>query len=96
MGTFSYTKQKKLSMGNRIAYLYKLTDVQTSGSKLYTPFKKITGYIIETTSDTTPIAVAANHEAGATTGVQEGDTAYLEFVSDNADADGFIIVVGLL
>ena len=91
MGTFSYTREKILSLGNRRAFIYKLTDVQTSGSKLFTPFKKITGYAFNTTSATTPIAVAKNQEA---TG--PGTTAYLELVVDANDIDGFVFVVGLL
>ena len=48
MATFSYSANpKKLSFGNRIAYVYDLANVQTTGSKLYTPFKKITTYNID-------------------------------------------------
>ena len=78
-------------MGNRIAYQYSLTNVQATGSKLYTPFKKITGYLIETTSPATAaITVATNSEARG-----HGIASYLEFAVD-AEAQGAIIVVGLL
>lgn len=78
-------------MGNRIAYQYSLSNVQTTGSKLYTPFKKITGYLIETTSPaTSAITVATNQES---TG--HGSTSYLQFAVD-AESQGNIIVVGLL
>lgn len=91
MGTFSYSKIRKLSMGNRAAYQYTLTNVQTTGSKLYTPFKKITGYLIETTSpNTCAITVTANTEAQG-----HGTQAYLTFAAD-AESQGKIIVVGLL
>lgn len=91
MATFSYTKKRKLSMGNRIAYQYGLTNVQTTGSKLYTPFKKITGYLIETTDPaTSDITVASNTDRTGS-----GTTAYLTFAAD-AESDGDIIVVGLL
>jgi len=91
MGTFSYTKKRKLSMGNRVAYQYSLANVQTTGSKLYTPFKKITGYLIETTSPATScITVATNAESQG-----HGITSYLQFAVD-AEAQGHIIVVGLL
>jgi len=91
MAIFSYTKLKKLSIGNRIGYSYSLANVQTTGSKLYTPFKKITGYLPETTSlATSTIAVATNQDVKA--GVPE---AYLEFKA-TAECSGNIIVVGLL
>ena len=92
MGTFSYTANpRKLSMGNRVAYLYDLTNVQTTGSKLYTPFKKITGYLITTTDpQTSEITVASKTEAQG-----EGTESYLTFAAD-AESDGNIIVVGLL
>ena len=93
MGTFSYTANpKKLSMGNRIAYQYSLTNVQTTGSILRTPFKKITGYLIETTSPATnDITVTANTDMTGGTGTQ----ATLQFAAD-AESQGEIIVVGLL
>ena len=92
MASFSYTRQTpKISMGNRIAYRYSLANVQTTGSILYTPFKKITGYLIETTSPaTSSITVASNNEA---TG--HGVTSNLSFAAD-AESQGNIIVVGLL
>ncbi len=78
-------------MGNRIAYQYSLANVQTTGSVLYTPFKKITGYLIETTSpNTADITVATNAEAQG-----HGTQAYLSFAVD-AEAQGNILVVGLL
>ena len=78
-------------MGNRSAYQYSLANVQTTGSKLYTPFKKITGYLIETTSpNTAAITVASNVESQG-----HGFTSYLQFAVD-AEAQGDIIVVGLL
>lgn len=93
MATFAVTKKRKLSFGNRIAYQYHLANVQTTGSKLYTPFKKITGYIIETTSpNTSAITVTANTE---TTGIEGQGEAYLTFAAD-AESQGDIIVVGLL
>ena len=80
-------------MGNRIAYQYSLTNVQTTGSKLRTPFKKITGYLIETTDPATnDITVSANTEARGTPGQGE---AFLTFVAD-AESQGDIIVVGLM
>jgi len=93
MGTFSYTsvKPKRLSMGNRIAYLYKLKDVQTSGSVLHTPFKKITGYLVHNvTPNTTCINVSSNTDS---TG--PGTRAKLTFAA-GAESQGYIIVVGLL
>ena len=78
-------------MGNRSAYQYSLANVQTTGSKLYTPFKKITGYLIETTSpNTAAIRVATNNQAQG-----HGTCAWLGFAV-NAEAQGDIIVVGLL
>ena len=92
MGTFSYEKTRKLSFGNRSAYQWKLTNVQTTGSILYTPFKKITGYLIETTSPATAaITVASNTPTSGGT----GSCAYLTFAVDS-EAQGDIIVVGLL
>ena len=92
MATFGYTKLKKISMGNRIAYSYKLDNVQTTGSILYTPFKKITGYLINTTSPaTSEITVASNTESPGGNGKQ----AYLTFAAD-AESQGHVIVVGLL
>ncbi len=92
MATYGSTKIRKLSMGNRIAYQYKLENVQTTGSKLYTPFKKITGYLIETSSPATScITVVSNTDkAGG-----QGKQAYLTFAAD-AESQGEIIVVGLL
>jgi len=93
MGTFSYTanKPKKLSMGNRIGYLYKLVNVQTTGSKLHTPFKKITGYLINNVSpNTSSITVAGKADA---TG--PGTRATITFAAD-AESQGYILVVGLL
>ena len=79
-------------MGNRIAYQYTLTNVQTTGSKLRTPFKQIKGYLIETTSpNTSDITVSANTESR---GGAQGE-AFLTFVAD-AESQGSIIVVGLL
>ena len=92
MGTFSYTtvKPKKLSMGNRVGYLYKLINVQTTGSRLTTPFKKITGYLIQTLSPVTAdITVTSNTEG------DHSQRASLIFAV-NAEAQGYIIVVGLL
>ena len=78
-------------MGNRIAYQYSLANVQATGSNLYTPFKKITGYLIETISPATAaITVATNNEAQG-----HGTCAWLGFAVD-AEAQGEIIVVGLL
>lgn len=91
MGTFSYTKVKKLSMGNRIGYLYDLTNVQTTGSTLYTPFKKILRYLPETSSPgTSQIIVSSNNPS---TG--HGTTANLVFAAD-VESQGQILVVGLL
>ncbi len=88
---FSYTKTKKLSMGNRIAYTFDLVDVQTTGSRLYTPFKKITGYLPETTSPgTSEITITRNVESQG-----HGITSFLQFAAD-AQSQGKILVVGLL
>lgn len=93
MGTYSSTLKRKFSFGNRVAYQYHLTNVQTTGSILYTPFKKITGYIPETTSpNTAAITVASNVESRGGNG---NSCAYLSFAV-NAEAQGDIIVVGLL
>lgn len=90
---YGYTKKRKLSFGNRVAYQYKLIDVATTGSKLYTPFKKITGYIIETTNPaTSTIRVVANTDS---TGVHGKCEASLTFAAE-ATSQGDIIVVGLL
>ena len=78
-------------MGNRAAYQYILVNVQTTGSKLYTPFKKITGYLIETTApNTSAITVVANTETPGGVGASS-----LTFAAD-AESQGDIIVVGLL
>lgn len=78
-------------MGNRIAYQFSLVNVQTTGSNLYTPFKKITGYLIETTSPATAaITVASNNQSQG-----HGTCAFLGLAVD-AEAQGSIIVVGLL
>ena len=93
MGTFSYTspKAKVLSMGNRRGYLYKLTNVQITGSKLTTPFRKITGYMTQNVSpNTSSITVAAQTEHSGS-----GTKASLTFAAD-AESQGYIIVVGLL
>jgi len=93
MATFSYTaeKPKRLSVGNRIAYLYKLSNVQTTGSKITTPFKKITGYMIQNVSPiTSSITVATRADA---TGPHT--RASLTFAAD-AESQGYIIIVGLL
>ncbi len=90
MATFSYTKIKKLSMGNRAAYIYKLANVQTTGSILRTPFKKITGYLPETTSPgTSEITIVTNKEG------TPGSPAALTFAADG-ESQGDILVVGLL
>ena len=92
MGTFSYEKKKILSFGNRRAYQWKLTNVQATGSILYTPFKKITGYLIETTDPlTSAITVATNTESAG----GNCKCASLTFAA-NAESQGDIIVVGLL
>lgn len=96
MGTFSYEKKKKLSFGNRIGYIFALTDVQTTGSTLYTPFKKITGYMIETASSTTAAGATTINVASNTESAGPSTQAYLTFASGAADADGTITVVGLL
>lgn len=91
MGTYSSTKLRKLNMGNRTAYVYSLTNVQTSGSKLYTPFKKITGYLIETTSpNTSTINVASNTDCQG-----KSTESYLTFAA-TAESQGRITVVGLM
>ena len=78
-------------MGNRIAYQFDLTNVQTTGSILRTPFKKITGYLIETTDPATnTITVTANTERTA-----DNNESTLTFAAD-AESQGEIIVVGLL
>ena len=78
-------------MGNRVAYIYKLTNVQTTGSKLYTPFKKVTGYLIETTSpNTSCITVTSNADSTGKYG-----QAILTFAAD-AESQGSILVTGLL
>ena len=78
-------------MGNRVAYKYNLANVQTSGSVLRTPFKKITGYLIETTSpNTSTIAVASNAEK-----TSSNKNAALTFKA-TAESQGNILVVGLL
>ena len=83
-------------MGNRVGYIYALTEVATSGSKLFTPFKKITGYIIETTSPQTNfINVLYNIEKGQITGGQNNRGAYLQFACA-ATSNGEILVWGLL
>ena len=90
---FSYTtvKPKRLSMGNRIAYLYKLVDVATTGSVLITPFKKITGYLIQNVSPNTSSITAD----GVTETTGPGSRAAITFAAD-ATSQGYIIVVGLL
>lgn len=90
MGTFSYNKPKPLSMGNKRGYLYILTDVQTTGSILYTPFKKITGLMIETETGDNSITVSSISEGGPSS------VAAITFMCDDADADGRIWVWGLL
>ena len=90
---FSYTKLRKLSMGNRVAYQYSLTDVAAAGSNLYTPFKKITGYLInETATGTSFINVSANTESNGGTNPQ----AYLTLKSNAGTEDGEILITGLL
>ena len=80
-------------MGNRVAYQYSLTDVAATGSKLYTPFKKITGYMIEeNATGTSFINVASNTESNGTTNPE----AFLTFASTAGTEDGEILVVGLL
>jgi hypothetical protein len=91
MGTYSQKKVRKFSMGNRAAYQFKLTNVQTTGSKLYTPFKKITGYII-TTTDPATSEITVVTRADTTRGCQESALTF----AANAESQGNIIVVGLL
>ncbi len=77
-------------MGNRAAYVYSLANVQTTGSILRTPFKKITGYLIETTAPgTSEITIVTNKEG------TPGSPAALTFAAD-AESQGDILVVGLL
>jgi len=91
MGTFGATKTRKLSMGNRVGYVYTLANVQTTGSILRTPFKKITGYIIETTDPaTSTIAVATNSPSSG----RFGQAALT--LKATAESQGNILVVGLL
>lgn len=92
MATFSYTKLKKYSMGNRVAYTYRLTNVnEDSTSILRTPFKKITGYLFEKTSTagSTIIVVANNERTSA------NNEATLTLDTDT-ESSGEILVVGLL
>ena len=91
MATFSYTKERKLSVGNRIGYVYDLANVQTTGSILYTPFKKITTYLIETTSPSTNTITVTNNQDSKGHGL----TSQLTFAAD-AESQGKIVVVGLL
>jgi len=90
---FAYTKMEKFSMGNRAAYRFKLTDVQDdSTSVLRTPFKKITGWLIENISEAaTTIRVVTNTEKTAT-----NNQALLTLDAGTDNDDGNIIVVGLL
>ena len=92
MATFSYKLKKQLSMGNRKAYLYTLTNVQTdSTSIVYTSFKKITGYLIQTnTNATSSIVVESNTPSSG-----KSKCAYLTLDS-GAEASGEILIVGLL
>lgn len=92
MSDFGYTKLKKLSMGNRIAYQYTLTNVNTdSSSILYTPFKKITGQLIQKTSTAgSTIIVVATAEK-----TKDNKQATLTFDTD-VESNGEILVVGLL
>ena len=96
MGTFSYTTDKKLSVGNRVGYKYTLTDVQTSGSKIHTPFKKILGQLPETSSlATSTISMASSTDAYASAAMEKnGAIATLQCGAN--DMDGSIIIVGLL
>ena len=89
---FSYTsvKPKKLSMGNRTAYIYKLTDVATTGSVIHTPFRKITGYLPQqVTPITSTIAVTSKTE-------KRGSTAAKLNLIATATSQGYMIVVGLM
>lgn len=89
---FSYTtvKPKKLSMGNRTAYLYKLTEVATSGSVIHTPFRKITGYLPQCNSPiTSTIGVSSVTE-------RVGSVAAKLNLKATATSYGYIIVVGLM
>ena len=89
---FSYTsvKPKKLSMGNRIAYLYKLTDVATTGSVIHTPFRKITGVLPQCLSPTTSdITFTTNPKT------RPGTSATVHLTAD-ATSQGYCVVVGLL
>lgn len=91
MGTFGYLKLKKYSFGNRVAYTYALTDVQTTGSVLRTPFKKITGYLVENVETAThALTIVANTER-----TSANNEATLTFAVD-AESNHEILVVGLL
>ena len=83
-------------MGNRIAYVYTLTDVQTTGSTIHTPFKKITGYLVETASSITGAGATTIAVASTTLGDGNGTCAKVNLKSGATDADGKITVMGLL
>ena len=89
---FSYTsvKPKKLSMGNRVAYVYKLKDVATSGSVIHTPFRKITGVLMQTLSPvTSDITFSISERTGP------GTRAKVSLTAD-ATSQGYCTIVGLL
>jgi len=90
---FEYTWKKRFSMGNRIAIKYALTDVQDdSSSVLRTPFKKVTGYLIENegTAASTIRVVATTERTPA------NNESTLTLDAGSANDEGSIVVVGLL
>jgi len=92
MGSFSYTttKAKKLSLGNRVGYLYKLINVQTTGSVIHTPFRMITGVLM---SDLSPTDTCVVWSVTPRTG--PGTCATVNLSSD-AEAQANCVVTGLL
>jgi len=82
----------RVSMGNRIGYMYSLKDVQDDSTSIVrTPFKKITGYMIEgITTAATTIRVVTNTE-----GVP-GNPAHLTLDAGTDNDEGNILVWGLM
>ena len=91
---FSYVIQTpRFSVGNRIGYRVKLTDIANDGTSIVKglPFKKITGVMCEETATGTSAFTVSTAESQG-----HGLTGTVTVTSSAGTEDGEIFVVGLL
>ena len=91
---FGYTIiQQPISLGNRRAYRVTFTDATTDGTSIiYTPFKKVTGIMVEETSTGTSFVKFSTTETTGGTGA----TATITLTSAAGTEDGSLLITGLL